>query len=119
MLLQEFRPEIMAAGETSLIFLAGRYSHTVRKIAKPGEFRVQGDHGGTVHPHEASTDEIAFAETAVAACPSPPCYARVDLLRTDDGRWLLMELELIEPELFFCFRPQAAEELAKVLVEAI
>lgn len=112
MLLQEFRPEIIDAGETSLIFIDGRFSHAVRKTAKQGEFRVQDDHGGVACPHQPAADEVAFAEQALAVCPSPPVYARVDVLRTADGRWLLMELELIEPELFFRFRPEGADELA-------
>ncbi|MBX9679716.1 MAG: hypothetical protein K2X38_13215 [Gemmataceae bacterium] len=112
MLVQEFRPEIVDAGETSLIFIGGRFSHAVRKTAKPGEFRVQDDHGGVAHPHQPGADEIAFAEQALAACSSSPMYARVDVLRTGDDGWLLMELELIEPELFFRFRPEAADELA-------
>lgn len=119
MLLQEFRPEILQGGELSLIFIAGRFAHAARKIAKSGEFRVQDDHGGKAYPHEAAPDEIAFAAAAIEACPSAPTYARVDLLRTADARLLLMELELIEPELFFRLHPRSADMLAEALANEV
>ena len=115
MLLQPFQERVMTEGEVSLIVIGGCCTHAVRKIAKPGDFRVQDDHGGTVHPHVASAEEIAFAEQAVAACPAPPIYARVDAVRDHAGALTLMELELIEPELFLRFHPAAAEALAAAI----
>ncbi len=114
LLVQPFRPEIAGGGELSLIVLGGCFSHAVRKRPKPGDFRVQDDHGGTVSAHAATPAEIAFALRAVAAAPAPPLYARVDLIE-HAGRLELMELELIEPELFFRFRPEAADELAAAI----
>jgi glutathione synthase/RimK-type ligase-like ATP-grasp enzyme len=112
MLLQCFQDRVLSEGELSLVVIGGRYTHAVRKVAQPGDFRVQDDHGGTVYPHTASDLEIAFAEQCVAACPTPPIYARVDAVRNDTGQLVLMELELIEPELFFRFHPPAAGDLA-------
>ena len=89
----------------------------MRKIAKPGEFRVHDDHGGTVHPHTPTADEIAFAESAVAACAQAPLYARVDAVRDEAGALSLMELELAEPELFFRFSPPAADALAAAIAD--
>ena len=51
------------------------------KKAKPGDFRVQDDYGGTVHNYVPNVEEINFAETAVKACPEIPVYARVILLQ--------------------------------------
>lgn len=116
MMIQPFQPEVLAVGELSLMVIGGRFTHAVRKIPKSGDFRVQDDHGGTAHPHEATRDEVAFAELAVAACPSPPQYARVDLVDTPEG-CRLMELELVEPELFFRFHPPAAYALADAVAE--
>jgi hypothetical protein len=73
---------------------------------------VQDDHGGSVHRFEPSADEILFAEAAVAAVPFDVLYARVDLIRDNDGALAIMELEMIEPELFFRFCPPAADKLA-------
>jgi glutathione synthase/RimK-type ligase-like ATP-grasp enzyme len=118
MLLQEFQSSILTAGEISLIVIGGRFSHAVRKRAKAGDFRVQDDHGGTVAAHDASADEIRAAEQAVAACPQLPLYARVDLVRDGSGRLLVMELELIEPELFLRFHPPSADDLARAIAAA-
>jgi glutathione synthase/RimK-type ligase-like ATP-grasp enzyme len=118
MLIQPFEAEIMTAGEISLIVIDGAVTHAVRKIARPGDFRVQDDHGGTVAAHAAAEDEIAFALEAVKACPVPPVYARVDLVRGAPGL-RLMEIELIEPELFFRFHPPAAMAFAQALAHAM
>ncbi|MCD5328959.1 ATP-grasp domain-containing protein [Chromobacterium piscinae] len=112
MLLQPFQRQVLEQGELSLMVVDGRYSHAIRKTPKPGDFRVQDDHGGSVHPHQASAEEIAFAEAAVRAVPFDVLYARVDLVRDGQGRLAVMELEMIEPELFFRFRPEAAGLLA-------
>ncbi|MCE9612343.1 MAG: hypothetical protein K8R23_19260 [Chthoniobacter sp.] len=117
MMLQPFLGSVLAQGELSLIVIGGRCTHAVRKIAKPGDFRVQDDHGGTVHPHTPAADEITFAESAVAACAQVPLYARVDAVRDDSGALSLMELELVEPELFFRFSPPAADALAAAIAE--
>ena len=102
-----------------MIVIAGRCTHSVRKVPKAGDFRVQDDHGGTVHVHIPTHDEITFAENAVAACPQVPLYARVDTVRDDVGALSLMELELVEPELFFRFYPPAADALAAAIAEAL
>lgn len=115
MMVQPFLGSVLTQGELSLMVIGGRCTHAVRKIAKPGDFRVQDDHGGTVHPHTPTAEEIAFAEAAVAACPQSPLYARVDAVRDDEGRLSLMELELVEPELFFRFHPPAADALAAAI----
>lgn len=112
MMVQPFLPGIIAEGELSLVVIGGRLTHAIRKRARPGDFRVQDDHGGTVHPHVATAEERRFAELAVARCPAPAAYARVDAVRDATGRLCVMELELIEPELFFRFHEPAARALA-------
>ena len=98
-LLQAFVPEI-AGGEVSLIFVSGRFSHAVLKRPAAGEFRVQNDHGGTIEPFAPHPSLLAFAERAIAAAGRPWLYARVDVVETANGP-LLMELEMLEPDLFF------------------
>lgn len=115
MMVQPFQESIPEEGEDSLIFLDGWYSHAVRKVAKPGDFRVQDDHGGTVHAYQPTGEQIALGEEALAAVSSRPVYARVDMVRDNHGRQAIMELELIEPELFFRFHPPAAEALAAAI----
>jgi glutathione synthase/RimK-type ligase-like ATP-grasp enzyme len=119
MLVQPFQRDVLDHGELSLIVIGGRCTHAVRKRARPGDFRVQDDHGGTVHPHQATPEEIAFAESAVACCPNSPAYARVDAVRDAAGSLCVMELELIEPELFLRFHEPAARELADAIAKTL
>jgi len=119
MLFQEFLNDIVTFGEISLMFMGGRYTHAVRKIAKTGDFRVQDDHGGRVEVYEASTEEIEFGLLALEVCPYNPIYARIDIVRDNLGNLSLCELELIEPELWFRNNPSAADELAKACLAVL
>jgi glutathione synthase/RimK-type ligase-like ATP-grasp enzyme len=118
-ILQPFQRAILETGELSLMVIGGACTHAVRKVARAEDFRVQDDHGGTVHPYEALPDEIEFAQRAVAACDPAPVYARVDMLRDNDGDLAVMELELIEPELFLRLHPPAAEALAGCVTDLL
>ncbi len=114
-LLQEFLPAVLTDGEVSLIFLGGRFSHAVRKRAAPGDWRVQSDFGGTVEGVEPQPAALRVAEQAHEAIPGRPVFARVDLLG-GDGRPLVLECELIDPELFLGIGGGAADELAALIL---
>ena len=107
-LVQEFVASVESEGELSLIFLDGEYSHAVRKRAKPGDFRVLEEWGGNTVPEEPSAEALDFARIALARSPAPTLYGRVDLLRGNDGRLQVSELELVEPELYFRHAPREA-----------
>jgi glutathione synthase/RimK-type ligase-like ATP-grasp enzyme len=117
MLLQDFQESVLNQGEISFIVIGGRCTHAVCKRPKAGDFRVQDDHGGTVTEYHCSAEEAQFAERAVLACPEMPLYARVDVVRDQRGGLVVMELELLEPELFFRFHPPAADALAHALAK--
>mgnify|MGYP002619990873 FL=1 len=112
LIIQPFMPDVVERGEVTLVLFEGRVTHGVLKRPKPGDFRVQDDHGGTVHPHTASPEEIAFAESTLAVLDETPLYGRVDLVRDPAGRLAVMELELVEPELWFRMHPPAADRFA-------
>ncbi|WMS87749.1 ATP-grasp domain-containing protein [Pleionea litopenaei] len=111
-IIQPFQKNIVEQGELSLMVMGGKFTHAVRKVAAQGDFRVQDDHGGRVIPYFPSNEEINFAESAVRACDPEPLYARVDIVVNNDGDLAIMELELIEPELFLRFCAPAAKQLA-------
>lgn len=113
MLVQPFLRTISTRGEASLMVMNGKFSHAVIKQAKTGDFRVQDDFGGSVQAYEPSSTEIEFAERVFAACHTIPAYGRADIVWGDDGTVLLGELEVIEPELWMRFSPEAADEMAK------
>ena len=112
-LVQPYLPDI-ERGELSLVFLGGRYSHAVLKRPRPGDFRVQTDFGGTVEAIRPEDHVVAAAIRILGAAPAPTLYARVDLCLVD-GRAQLMELELLEPALFFAHEAAAAGRFADAL----
>jgi glutathione synthase/RimK-type ligase-like ATP-grasp enzyme len=121
-LLQDFVPEIVADGEWSLLFFDGRFSHAVIKRAKPGDYRVQGVHGGSVESIDPPSALIDAAQRVLAVTAAlghaDLAYARVDGV-VSDGAFQLMELEVIEPALFFEQRPEAGEDLAEAVLRRL
>jgi glutathione synthase/RimK-type ligase-like ATP-grasp enzyme len=119
MLLQPYLGSVETAGERSAIFIDGAFSHAVRKVPVPGDYRVQDDFGAEDRPVELTAGERRLARAAVAAAGGDLLYARVDLLADDRGRPRLSELELVEPSLFFRHHPAAAERLAGALLRRL
>jgi len=117
LIIQEFQEQILTRGEVAFMLFGGTFSHAILKKAKAGDFRVQDDFGGTVHSYDPSPEEIAWAEQVVALCDPLPVYARVDAIWDNKQEPALAELELIEPELWFRYHPEAAEKLADALTK--
>jgi hypothetical protein len=113
-LVQEFVPEISTRGEWSLVYLGGRFSHAIHKLPAIGDFRVQESFGGTVQAAQPSLAMIDFADRVLTASPYQKPIARVDIVDSTNHGLLLMELELIEPELFL-----SNSLLAKSAAEAV
>jgi glutathione synthase/RimK-type ligase-like ATP-grasp enzyme len=105
MMIQPFLPTISSEGEYSLIYFNGTFSHALVKRPASGDFRVQDYLGGIEVAVTPPDDTFALAEAALAAAPASCLYARVDMLRDEQGTMRLMELELTEPSLFFKFDP--------------
>lgn len=116
---QPFFESVLTQGEDTLMLFGGEYSHAIRKLAKPGDFRVQDDHGGTVHHHQPDAAQIEFAKRAMAVCDPLPSYGRVDMVRDNQGNLAVMELELIEPELWLRKHPPSAKLFAKAIAGMI
>ncbi|NBR07453.1 MAG: hypothetical protein EBT92_17055 [Planctomycetes bacterium] len=116
---QPFLESILTQGEDTLMVFDGKYSHAIRKLAKPGDFRVQDDHGGTVHEYQPDTEQIEFAEKAMAVCSPLPSYGRVDMVRDNQGKLALMELEMIEPELWLRKHPPSANLFARSIARVV
>jgi glutathione synthase/RimK-type ligase-like ATP-grasp enzyme len=118
MLLQEFQKNVLSMGEVAFMVFGGKYSHAVLKKAKPGDFRVQDDFGGSVHHYTASKDEIAFVEKVMSIVNPAPVYARVDMIWDNNSEFSVSELEMIEPELWLRKDTNAAEMLADQLYKS-
>jgi hypothetical protein len=113
-LIQPFIGSVPGRGETSLIFFDGDFSHAVRKVPAPGDFRVQEEYGGTVAAHDPSPPEMVVARSVLDAAPEASTYARIDLVGDPDAP-MLMEAELIEPFLFLGSHAPAVGRFAEVL----
>ncbi|MEQ1503446.1 MAG: hypothetical protein ABMB14_14505 [Myxococcota bacterium] len=117
-LVQPYVASVETAGERSAIAIDGEITHWVRKIPVPGDYRVQDDHGATDVPHEPEPAERALAAAALGALGQRLAYARVDWLVGPTGP-MLVELELVEPCLFFRHGPSAAERLADAILARV
>ena len=116
LMIQPFISTVLTEGELSLFWFGGSYSHAVRKVPKPRDFRVQEEHGGEITPVVPSDECMRTALKVLEHVEGTPLYARVDLLRDTGGGFLLMELELIEPALYFRTDHFSAERFADAFV---
>ncbi|MBX9576481.1 MAG: transporter [Caulobacteraceae bacterium] len=114
-LIQPYLPSIETEGETSLLFFDRRFSHAVRKTPVPGDFRIQVQFGGRYQSVEPPPGALALAETVLAGIDEDLLYARIDMARGPDGGWLLMEAELIEPDLYLAQAPDGGAAFAKAV----
>lgn len=116
-LVQEFVAGIRD-GEQSFVFIGGDYSHCVLKKSATEDFRIHIEWGGTVERIEPAPALIDWARTVVAAVQEPWMYARVDAVIDARGNPVVMELEMLEPELFFAYEPAATDRFIDALNHA-
>ena len=120
MLVQPYLPTIESEGETSLLYFGGRLSHVVNKRPVNGDFRVQEEFGGQYTLLASPpAGAVALAEQVLAAIGEPLLYARIDMVPDAQGRWLLMEAELIEPDFYLGVDPTQGAGFARALRETI
>ena len=116
-MVQPFLRSVEQEGEFSVFAFGGDVSHAILKTPATGDFRVQEEHGGRIRAVSPGDDLLAITRAALAAVPSkrPLLYARVDAVRQPDGSLAVMELELIEPSLYFPYGPGSAARFAAAL----
>jgi len=122
-LLQPYLSRVDEFGETALVYFEGEFSHAIRK-------------GPLLKRREAPTTELFAKEAITARMPDAaelsvgaralqalpfetPLYARVDLIRDQDGEPVVLELELVEPSLFFPFEVRSADRFAAAVLRAL
>lgn len=117
MMVQPFIEEI-ENGEWSMIFFDGQFSHSVLKMPRRGDFRVQEEYGGLVLGTQPSDRYVDEAKQIVDRIGPTPAYARVDAVQRDK-HLMIMELELIEPNLFFTYDNRAPGRFAEVIASRL
>jgi hypothetical protein len=130
-IVQAYLPDVDRRGETALVFIGGELSHVLRKRAvlrsegeaplgdgprAPAAVMLEDD---LVVAGEAEPEQAEFAAAVVVEVTErfgTPLYARVDVAQDEDGLPVLMELEAIEPRLYFDLAPGAAERFARAIL---
>ena len=113
-LVQPFIKNIKSEGEYSLIYFGNRLSHVILKTPKNGDFRVQEEHGGIIKAiNKPEGPLIDFGNKVIRTIPYQCLYSRVDVVRSGSN-YLLMEVELIEPSLYFNMDPKSPQMFAEV-----
>ena len=127
-MLQPYLRSVDQAGETALVYFDGQFSHAIRKgaLLHREQPAIEAPYAtGDITPRDADPDERALAELVLSvvarrlqleqALP----YARIDLIRDDQGLPALLELELTEPSLFFAQAPGSVDQFAAVLARRL
>jgi glutathione synthase/RimK-type ligase-like ATP-grasp enzyme len=123
-LVQPLLASVAQHGEWPMVFFGETFSHAASKrVVLPRAGVVDALFAAETNAeHTASPDQISVATKAMQSITrrlGAPAYARVDLVRDDNGRYCVLEVELIEPSLFLPFADAAAaDRLAEVLVRS-
>jgi glutathione synthase/RimK-type ligase-like ATP-grasp enzyme len=114
-MLQPYMSQISLIGEFSVHFFAGEFSHAILKKPKAGDFRSQEEFGSHVKLIDLTARQMEFCHSVINKIQGPWLYARVDFVYNDKMQECLMELELIEPSLYFRYKEGSAELLVDKL----
>jgi glutathione synthase/RimK-type ligase-like ATP-grasp enzyme len=122
-MVQPYVTAIDTGGERALQFFGGRLLHASRKraVLAPGTaFDADKVAHPGLEPWAPTPAELAVAERALAAVPdaSELLYARVDLVEGEDGEPRVMELELVEPNLFLFLHPESVPRVVEAILAA-
>ena len=104
-LVQRYLQSVADYGERALVWIDGELTHAVRKSPRfAGQDESVSSDAVPIDPAEA-----ALARAALRVVPERLLYARVDVAPGPTGAPVVMELELVEPSLFFPQCPAALD----------
>lgn len=113
-IVQKFCPEIQK-GEVSMIYFSGSFAYAVKKVPVAGDIRVQEEYGGLISAYVPTSEDFKVADEVVKHIPGEWLYARVDLVPGVG----LMEIECIEPSLYFGFSNGSASLMADTIIRKL
>lgn len=120
-LIQPFRKGVLTDGELSFHFFNGKFSHLVRKFPKVGDYRVQEEHGGTILSETPSAKDLEDAthiyQTIEHKLKQPSLFHRIDVVHNEKKEMEIMEVELVEPSLYFRTHKDAPVNFVKALTK--
>ncbi len=118
LMMQPFERGIVEEGEFSMTYFNGRHSHSILKVPKAGDFRVQEEYGSEIRAIAPEPALLAAGNAAIAAVGHRLLYARVDFVRSGET-FRLMELELVEPSFYLRTDAGAAERFAEAVTSVL
>jgi len=118
-LVQPFISNIQSDGEYSLFYFNRVFSHAIQKIPKPDDFRVQEEYGAEIMPADPEPALREAGDQLMKVVDPMPVYSRADFVRGADGRFLVMELELIEPSMYLRMDADAPQRFADAFDEYV
>jgi hypothetical protein len=113
-MVQAYVPSVETHGERSLVWIDGEITHAMRKSP-----RFSGQEESVTGPHPVSPAERRLAEQALAPWAERLLYGRVDMAPDQEGKPMIMELELIEPSLFLLQHPPALTRLVDAILSRV
>lgn len=115
LMVQPYMTATEEIGEHALIYIDGDFSHAIRKDqmldGRPFAFE-------RTPPISPDPKELALATRILERFDPPLLYARVDTI-VDAGDAMLMELEVLEPVLFFTKDPGSADRMAEAILRRL
>ena len=113
-MIQPFIESVISPGEFSLFYFSGNYSHAVLKKPRKGDFRVQEEHGGCVQAIAPAEELVRAGKKLLEFFKKTPLYLRADFVKVKNS-FALMEVELIEPSLYFEYDLSSASRFAAAI----
>lgn len=118
LMIQPFLTSVAEEGEYSLHFFNNKLSHGILKKPKSGDFRSQEEFGSFIQRIDVEKPMLEVAEKVLESIKKTTLYARVDLIRGSNG-FFLIELELIEPSLYFRYYEPSPNLMLEALRELL
>ena len=118
LLIQRFIPEIQTIGEWSTIFFNPEYHYTINKVPKSGDYRVQTTFDGVYTKRIPPLDVLETSHKAASIYFDKCLYIRVDGVISED-QFKIMEIEMIEPDLYLDIYPEAIPVFADNIANRI
>ena len=110
---QPFLSNIQVEGEYSLFYFGHDFSHAIQKVPKPHDSRVQEEYGARITSVQPEPRLLDAGNRVMRLVQPEPAYARIDFIRGPDDRFLVMELELIEPSMYLRMDAKAPARFAE------
>lgn len=111
-----FQPliESIREGELSLIFFNKCFSHALIKVPEKDDIRSQEEFGSTLIPCSSPCkNALEIGEKILSTIKEAVLYARIDLIKDEEGNYRIMEVEMIEPCLYLSLNKNASQNFIR------